>query len=80
MLIFLLNFFQPELQKLQSQLAAKGLKDPWIRNEVWRYDHRLGPRGVMKALRVLFRGFIPGVAVGGAFAALSYMTAEDSHH
>ncbi|KAL5005861.1 hypothetical protein ScPMuIL_017019 [Solemya velum] len=26
-----------ELETLQQMLAAKGLKDPWIRNEVWRY-------------------------------------------
>ena len=37
-LILLTNppFFQPDLQKLERRLAAKGLKDPWIRNEVRR--------------------------------------------
>jgi len=27
-----------ELEQLQQMLAARGLKDPWIRNEVWRYS------------------------------------------
>ena len=27
----------PELVKLQERLAKKGLKDPWLRNHVWRY-------------------------------------------
>ena len=27
----------PELQELQKRLAARGLKDPWARNEAWRY-------------------------------------------
>jgi len=28
----------PELMAVKRALAAKGLKDPWLRNEVWRYD------------------------------------------
>ena len=27
----------PELQELQRRLAVRGLKDPWARNEAWRY-------------------------------------------
>jgi len=27
----------PDLENVQKRLAAHGLKDPWIRNEVWRY-------------------------------------------
>ena len=37
------HHFQPELQKLQEKLAALGLKDPWIRNEVWRFDRGIQP-------------------------------------
>ncbi|UYV82136.1 hypothetical protein LAZ67_21001087 [Cordylochernes scorpioides] len=29
----------PQLAKLEKELAAKGLKDPWLRNEVWRFDN-----------------------------------------
>uniref|UniRef100_A0A1B6LA68 NADH dehydrogenase [ubiquinone] 1 beta subcomplex subunit 3 n=1 Tax=Graphocephala atropunctata TaxID=36148 RepID=A0A1B6LA68_9HEMI len=28
----------PELVRVQKELARKGLKDPWLRNEVWRYN------------------------------------------
>ncbi|XP_012263400.2 NADH dehydrogenase [ubiquinone] 1 beta subcomplex subunit 3 isoform X1 [Athalia rosae] len=28
----------PQLVLLQKKLAEHGLKDPWIRNEIWRYD------------------------------------------
>ncbi|GAB1604944.1 NADH dehydrogenase [ubiquinone] 1 beta subcomplex subunit 3-like [Argonauta hians] len=28
----------PRLQILERRLASRGLKDPWIRNEVWRYN------------------------------------------
>ncbi|XP_054167993.1 NADH dehydrogenase [ubiquinone] 1 beta subcomplex subunit 3-like [Oppia nitens] len=28
----------PQLLDVQKKLAARGLKDPWLRNEVWRYD------------------------------------------
>ncbi|XP_046753178.1 NADH dehydrogenase [ubiquinone] 1 beta subcomplex subunit 3 [Diprion similis] len=28
----------PELIKVQEKLAQEGLKDPWLRNEIWRYD------------------------------------------
>ncbi|XP_076456331.1 NADH dehydrogenase [ubiquinone] 1 beta subcomplex subunit 3-like [Babylonia areolata] len=27
----------PELEKTQRLLAARHLRDPWLRNEVWRY-------------------------------------------
>ncbi|XP_044745597.1 NADH dehydrogenase [ubiquinone] 1 beta subcomplex subunit 3 [Coccinella septempunctata] len=30
----------PLLLRTQNALAAKGLKDPWLRNEVWRYDEK----------------------------------------
>lgn len=28
----------PKLQNIQNALASQGLKDPWLRNEVWRYN------------------------------------------
>ncbi|CAL7951022.1 unnamed protein product [Xylocopa violacea] len=27
----------PELLEVQQELAKKGLKDPWLRNEAWQY-------------------------------------------
>ncbi len=53
----------PELQKIERMLAAKGLKDPWIRNEVWRYDTRMHEtyfKRVFRTLGFAGRGFIGG--------------------
>ncbi|XP_014779736.1 NADH dehydrogenase [ubiquinone] 1 beta subcomplex subunit 3 [Octopus bimaculoides] len=40
----------PRLQILEKRLASHGLKDPWIRNEVWRY-HKKNWNPVMVNLR-----------------------------
>lgn len=32
----------PKLLQTQKVLASLGLKDPWLRNEVWRYDKAFG--------------------------------------
>ena len=31
----------PELTEVQRRLAAMGLKNPWLRNEVWRFDRKM---------------------------------------
>lgn len=31
----------PELNEVQQRLAAIGLKNPWLRNEVWRFDRKM---------------------------------------
>ncbi|KAH3751933.1 NADH dehydrogenase [ubiquinone] 1 beta subcomplex subunit 3-like [Dreissena polymorpha] len=31
----------PELVKLQKDLAKRGLKDPWARNHVWKFQNEL---------------------------------------
>ncbi|XP_063708273.1 NADH dehydrogenase [ubiquinone] 1 beta subcomplex subunit 3 [Culicoides brevitarsis] len=28
----------PQLMEVKEALARQGLKDPWLRNEVWRHD------------------------------------------
>lgn len=52
----------PKLLNLQRKLASQGLKDPWIRNEVWRYNEKeMGTVG--RNVRTgLFRGFKYGFA------------------
>ena len=53
----------PELLKVERMLAAKGLKDPWMRNEVWRYDTRMHGTYASRAFQSLGfagRGFIGG--------------------
>jgi len=44
-----------ELEWTQRSLAAKGLRDPWLRNEVWRYKY--WPGFGKNALMTFFRGF-----------------------
>ncbi|CAD5123580.1 DgyrCDS11914 [Dimorphilus gyrociliatus] len=44
-----------ELEWTRDNLARKGLKDPWLRNEVWRFQNHPGP---MKNVLITFsRGF-----------------------
>lgn len=69
--IYKVDKHTPELQELERKLAEKGLKDPWIRNEVWRYDMRerlTNFRG--GTLLSITRGFIPGVILGGVCALI----------
>jgi len=44
-----------DLEWTRSQLAAKGLRDPWLRNEVWRYKY--WPGFAKMGAITLFRGF-----------------------
>ena len=53
----------PNLQQLQQRLAAKGLKDPWIRNEVWRFDTRM--HGTHLSRKLASFGFRPRAMIGG---------------
>ena len=46
-------------------LSSLGLKDPWARNEVWRFDRRnlgMADRPVL-IRRLLSRGFFPGLGL-----------------
>jgi NADH dehydrogenase (ubiquinone) 1 beta subcomplex subunit 3 len=43
------------LEWTRTKLADKGLKDPWLRNEVWRYQNWRGFGG--EALANVARGF-----------------------
>jgi len=50
----------PRLVTIEKALAAKGLKDPWLRNEVWRYDPKEWGYEKQKMRTALFRGFGKG--------------------
>ncbi|KAG5871533.1 hypothetical protein JTB14_023958 [Gonioctena quinquepunctata] len=54
----------PELVATQKALAAQGLKDPWLRNEVWRYDPKEWGTEKTRLRPVFLRGFKYGF---GAF-------------
>ena len=68
----------PELLKLEKMLAEKGLKDPWIRNNAWRYDMRDKMcDSPARGLQLITRGIIPG-AILGFVAALGWWQFEKS--
>lgn len=47
----------PLLLKTQKALQAQGLCDPWLRNEVWRYNVKEFGTEKIRLKRVFFRGF-----------------------
>ncbi|XP_022105975.1 NADH dehydrogenase [ubiquinone] 1 beta subcomplex subunit 3-like [Acanthaster planci] len=67
----------PELKEIQDRLARRGLRDPWLRNEVWRYQHYMP--GV-PWYKIIFKGFKWGA---GAFVIAvgieKLLRKEDSH-
>uniref|UniRef100_A0A0K8TNQ9 NADH dehydrogenase [ubiquinone] 1 beta subcomplex subunit 3 n=1 Tax=Tabanus bromius TaxID=304241 RepID=A0A0K8TNQ9_TABBR len=63
----------PQLLQVQQALARQGLKDPWLRNEVWRYDPKHFGTHRSRLINFLFRGFPYGFAafvltIGAEFA------------
>lgn len=61
----------PDLLKVQERLAAMGIKDPWLRNHVWRYDPQFGYLSPAKAgikyfttgMKYGFAAFVASVAL-----------------
>ena len=53
----------PELQDVERRLAARGLKDPWLRNEVWRFDRRIWKSPRQRFINIVSRGFFPGLGL-----------------
>uniref|UniRef100_A0A336MCG7 NADH dehydrogenase [ubiquinone] 1 beta subcomplex subunit 3 n=2 Tax=Culicoides sonorensis TaxID=179676 RepID=A0A336MCG7_CULSO len=52
----------PRLMEVKQALARQGLKDPWLRNEVWRHDTKqFGTKG-RRLATCFFRGFPLGLA------------------
>ncbi|CAM4607921.1 unnamed protein product [Leuciscus chuanchicus] len=58
------------LEMTQQRLARRGLRDPWARNEAWRFT---GSFGVPVTFReVLLRGFRTGFAAFAVALAVEY--------
>ncbi|KAK6975689.1 NADH dehydrogenase [ubiquinone] 1 beta subcomplex subunit 3, partial [Biomphalaria glabrata] len=75
------------VRDLQRRLAALGLKDPWIRNEILRFHPSVNgtTSGGIVALRRTFRGF--GIAVAAWAVTLAFdkltnkgKTDDHGHH
>lgn len=59
----------PLLMKTKRALEAQGLSDPWLRNEVWRYNVKEFGTERSRAILLFTRGFKYG-AVGVAITLL----------
>ncbi|XP_066952032.1 NADH dehydrogenase [ubiquinone] 1 beta subcomplex subunit 3 [Macrobrachium rosenbergii] len=69
----------PELVNVQRALASHGLKDPWLRNEVWRFDRtQFGTHGQRIRL-VLFRGLRWGLPLALATVAVERALGGGAH-
>ncbi|XP_063218354.1 NADH dehydrogenase [ubiquinone] 1 beta subcomplex subunit 3 [Bacillus rossius redtenbacheri] len=66
----------PELMEVKRLLAQKGLKDPWLRNEVWRYDRSQFAHPTQNWRRVFMRGFWPGLGLTVLTIALESLWAK----
>ncbi|XP_076670301.1 NADH dehydrogenase [ubiquinone] 1 beta subcomplex subunit 3 [Andrena cerasifolii] len=75
----------PELKKFQEQLAARGLKDPWLRNEVWRFTHREPVRykrilkGIIRGTRIGVPAFLITIAIE-QYLGIDYGHGHSSHN
>ncbi|KAH0511649.1 NADH dehydrogenase [ubiquinone] 1 beta subcomplex subunit 3 [Microtus ochrogaster] len=70
------------LETVQKKLAARGLRDPWARNEAWRYMGGFAEN--VSFMNVLFKGFKWGfaafvVAVGAEYF-LASSNGDKKHH
>ncbi|XP_059200707.1 NADH dehydrogenase [ubiquinone] 1 beta subcomplex subunit 3 [Centropristis striata] len=59
------------LEITQKRLAARGLKDPWLRNEAWRFQGKFAKPVTLS--EVLLRGFKWGFAAFTVALAVEYV-------
>lgn len=79
--IYQVGPWAPELQDVERRLKAKGLKDPWLRNEVWRFDRRDFDSPRQRTIRTVTRGLLPGIALAIIATAISkYYDSKAPHH
>ncbi|KZC13757.1 PREDICTED: NADH dehydrogenase [ubiquinone] 1 beta subcomplex subunit 3 [Dufourea novaeangliae] len=59
----------PILKNIQEELAKKGLSDPWLRNEVWRYQnlnfsrHRQLTYGLLRGVKFGLAAFLITIGI-----------------
>uniref|UniRef100_A0A8W7P603 Protein aurora borealis n=1 Tax=Anopheles coluzzii TaxID=1518534 RepID=A0A8W7P603_ANOCL len=69
----------PELVEVERALARRGLKDPWLRNEVWRYNVKQFSTHRSRLITFLFKGFPLGFAAFVATIGVEYALGVDYH-
>lgn len=74
----------PKLMAVKRALAGQGLRDPWLRNEVWRFQEKEFGSEVFRIKSTFLRGFTYGLAacVVTVIATSIYDTvfAKKKHH
>ncbi|KAG5673541.1 hypothetical protein PVAND_003581 [Polypedilum vanderplanki] len=71
-----------ELVEVERALSRVGLKDPWLRNEVWRFDpaiHKTWNTRSQRLWKSLFRGFPLGLGLTIATVAIEKALKVDYH-
>lgn len=73
----------PELKAFQEKLAKEGLKDPWLRNHVWRFKPRAERlkeyrNFALRGARVGIPAFLVTIAVE-KFLGIDYHGHHDDH-
>jgi len=66
----------PALMATKRALAAKGLKDPWLRNEVWKYG-KASYKEI--GIRTFGRGVKYGLIAAVITTAIGYVIGDDDH-
>jgi len=69
----------PELVDVEERLAARGLKNPWLRNEAWRFNRRLWGTSMDRWL-FMFRYIKYGVAGFVVCEAIAHLTGRRGPH
>ncbi|XP_067138661.1 NADH dehydrogenase [ubiquinone] 1 beta subcomplex subunit 3 [Centruroides vittatus] len=73
----------PELLQVKKALHSIGLKDPWLRNEVWRYHPgflTMRQRGIMFYFRGAKWGTLAFLLSLAAETAYNKLKGDDSAH
>ncbi|KAK9511284.1 hypothetical protein O3M35_005865 [Rhynocoris fuscipes] len=77
----------PELVKLRDVMSQKGLRDPWLRNEVWRFNEKEWGTHSQRLKTFFFRGigwgfaaFVVTIAVETAMKKMSSKPDDHHHH
>uniref|UniRef100_A0A8D8QLZ6 NADH dehydrogenase [ubiquinone] 1 beta subcomplex subunit 3 n=1 Tax=Cacopsylla melanoneura TaxID=428564 RepID=A0A8D8QLZ6_9HEMI len=75
----------PQLQNVERALAAKGLKDPWLRNYVWRFPPELHSNMVVRMKDHFTIGMRTGfilcaVTLAAEYTYKFFVPPKDHHH
>ncbi|CAB3229239.1 unnamed protein product [Arctia plantaginis] len=68
-----------QLEELEKALQKKGLKDPWIRNEAWRYHPGFGTKA-KRFMLCVFRGFPAGLGLALLTVGIQKALGSDDGH